>query len=1458
VEVRDSEGTRLAGDAAAFRDSAEALFEFILDPGEERAILGLAEAEADGDRGAVYFGQTVGITVERGVVHEAIVRLDPVVPEAPEILGSPGEPSYLVRWDAVGYAEGYLLRESSPEGTIDYPVAGTSRTFDPLEARGTARLTPSGARRSGRDLAAQRRTYRVQADLPFGHGVFGDSAGVDLDQWFDLPHVVEVTPADSAEGVSDLAIVRLRFDRGIDPSSVSDTLLTLRELPGGAVLPVTRIPLDPATIDLQAASPLERGAWYRVRVSTRVKDATGRPFDQDPGRAGLQAFVSDFRVETYDPLRVLEVVPADGTIGVLPETQVRITFDRPVVPATVTASTITLTDSGGVVPATVRLQEGGTVAELRPSRRLAFGLEHELRVETTVHDAARDEPLDQDPAEPGLQPFRASFRAMAQPRGPRVAASVPAPGEPHHPVQAPLTITFDRPVDPASVVLGRALLIQVNLFGTYFNLPGGLAFSADSLMGTFTPTRALDRDGVYRLVAVGGYDGILDPHGIPFDQDPLLPGFQAYPVDFRAEQNVRVSAVTPALGAEGVAWNAAVEVTFSMPVRPGSVVDTTFTLTQAGAPIAGTISVAADSLRAVLTPLAPLQSYRTYEVAVGTGVRSRRDGPFDQDWNQPGHQKFRSSFRTMPETEAPRVVSVEPADLTRDVPLDAGVRVVFSEPVRPIRVLDYYWVTRGDSLGGRVDGTITVSQDSLSAVFRPLAALDFGTDYHVHVDTWVTDPFGNRLDQDPLKPDWQKFHSVFTTEGERVPPRVTTVDPPDSAQDVALAAEIVVSFSESMDRASVGSAFQLTEEAGPSVDGVLAFFDADRRIVFTPSVPLDLDRRYRVQVDTIAADLAGNPLDQDPESPDPDPFESTFRTVGDTEAPSVVSVAPPDSAEGVSIDVDASVVMSEPIDPSSVTAGSVLLQDSLGTGVAATRQVSGDFLSVTIRPSAPLEFAALYRIVVTPDVTDTSGNSLDQEPGTPEDQPFASYFRTEQETIPPRVSAWLLDGPPPPPVTTRVRVVFTEPVDPASVDSASFRLFSASGDVAGVRTVSAEADTATLSPSTPLSYLTAYTVRVEGVRDRAGNRLDQDPAAPGEQAFTAQFETGFDNVPPFVSRSEPEDGELGVDPSDDFRLAFSEAMNTGTFSGPDPGLFLDGVPVPGQRLAQPGDSVFVFLPDPPLERGRVYEWRAGPLLADLAGNLLDQDPDVPEGQGFTAQFEVGDRPLADAGPAFCSVGPDPQTSFNATGSDDPDGAIVRAIWDWGDGTVDTLAAPEGLQAIHVYPCADDAGCDVADNDGDGVVDETGPSGCDESYRVLLIVEDDHGLRSSADTTGVSFCVFRAIASDPADGATGVDTLAVVRVDLTRAVNPSTLDESSVYIALDDAAVVPAGLTTEEGGRRILLSPAAPLLADRDYVLHVRPALRALDGEALDQDPCIAGGQELRVAFHTLPPPLSRR
>ena len=129
------------------------------------------------------------------------------------------------------------------------------------------------------------------------------------------------------------------------------------------------------------------------------------------------------------------------------------------------------------------------------------------------------------------------------------------------------------------------------------------------------------------------------------------------------------------------------------------------------------------------------------------------------------------------------------------------------------------------------------------------------------------------------------------------------------------------------------------------------------------------------------------------------------------------------------------------------------------------------------------------------------------------------------DTAPPRVTDFAPTGASEP-INTDVTATFNEPVNGSTITDSTFKLEGPGGAaVAASRGLSADNKTATLNPTADLAYSTTYTVTVvggtSGVKDVAGNGLDQDRATAGIQNKTWSFRTADPPCTPVSVTSSP-------------------------------------------------------------------------------------------------------------------------------------------------------------------------------------------------------------------------------------------------------------------------------------------------------------------------------------------------
>ncbi len=273
--------------------------------------------------------------------------------------------------------------------------------------------------------------------------------------------------------------------------------------------------------------------------------------------------------------------------------------------------------------------------------------------------------------------------------------------------------------------------------------------------------------------------------------------------------------------------------------------------------------------------------------------------------------------------------------------------------------------------------------------------------------------------------------------------------------------------------------------------------------------------------------------------------------------PTITSVIPAGNSTGVSATTAVSAVFSEVVNAATVNATTFLLVDSSNNAVSNSVTYTGS--TATLTPTTSLIPGASYTATVkggANGVKDLSGNALASD--------FIWSFNTAADTTPPSVtSVNPVAGATGVVTTTLVNVVFSEAINPATVNSSTVQLLGpGSSAVAATVTYAGASKTATLQPNSGLASLTAYTIVVSsgagGVKDLAGNAMAAN--------FTSTFTTGVAVPPPtncpcsiWTSASTPATVDSGdtnsVEVGFRFRSDFSGAITAMRFykSSDNPG-----------------------------------------------------------------------------------------------------------------------------------------------------------------------------------------------------------------------------------------------------------------------------------------------------------------
>ena len=561
-----------------------------------------------------------------------------------------------------------------------------------------------------------------------------------------------------------------------------------------------------------------------------------------------------------------------------------------------------------------------------------------------------------------------------------------------------------------------------------------------------------------------------------------------------------VISVTPAQGATGVAINATVTATFSMAMSPTSVTTSTFTVMgPGGTAVKGTVAYSGTT--ATFTPSAVLAYGTTYTATITTGASA----PGGAELIGP----YAWSFTTI--TPTPTVLSTIPANGAANVPIGQVLSATFSEAMNPTAISATTF-TLSVTGGAAVAGTVTPS--GTYATFTPNLPLLNNTSYTATITTGATSLAGISL---AASYSWQ-FTTITPT------PTVTAVVPANGAMSVPIAQVLSATFSEAMSPGTIDAAtFTVTGPGGITVPGAVAY--SGGVATFTPASNLDSSTSYVATITTGAEDLAGTGLATN--------YVWTFTTASPLLA--VVSTVPVNTATGVPQAQVLSATFNEPMNCPAFPANAFTVTGPGATPVPGTIGCSGAVATFT--PAANLVTNTVFTATITTAAQDMAGKSLASN--------YVWSFRTlPAPTLPTVISTVPTNGATSVPTNQALTATFSEAMNPATINSATFLLTATGGaSVTGVVTYVAAGSVATFTPNTNLAPSTEYTGTITtGAQDLEGNALAQNYA----WTFTTAAASVF--VPPTVISTIPANLATGVPLNQIVSATFSTAMNPATIN----------------------------------------------------------------------------------------------------------------------------------------------------------------------------------------------------------------------------------------------------------------------------------------------------------------------
>ena len=848
------------------------------------------------------------------------------------------------------------------------------------------------------------------------------------------------------------------------------------------------------------------------------------------------------------------VSPATGATDVALNTTVAATFSEPLSTGTVSGASFSLVaESGTTVTGTVTLS--GTTATFTPQANLTGNTRYTATISGTVRDAAGNAL-----ATSYVWSFTTGAEADVTP--PTVTGTSPLNGAPGVAFNTTVSATFSEPMTVATLTTTSFTVAATG------SAPVAGAVTVSGTTAAFRPAADLAPGTLYTASIT---TAARDAAGNALASNYIWTFTTGSTPDITPPT---VTATSPTNGATGVSRSTPVSATFSEDMGEASLTTASVTLapTAGGAAIAGTVAVTGTTV-ATFTPSAILAGSTQFTATITTAATDAAGNALA------GNYTWTFTTAAAPDVTPPTVIAVTPANASAGVSRSTPVSATFSEPMTNATLTPSSITLAPTAGGAAVTGSVSVSGNT--ATFTPSAILAGSTQFTATVTTAAKDAAGNALASN--------FTWTFTTVAapDVTPPTITGNTPANGATGVALNTAPTVTFSESMQNATITtSSFTLvTTSGGVAVPGSVTV--AGNTATYTPSASLAGSTQFTATVTTAVKDAAGNALVANTS------WTFTTGAAPDVTPPTVISVAPANAATGVSRTTTVSATFSEPMQNATLTTASVTLATTTGgVAIAGTVSVSGN--TATITPSATLAGSTQFTATITTAAKDVAGNAL------------ASNFTWTFTTAPaPDVTPPTITGNTPANGATGVAlntaptVTFSEPMQNATITTASFTLVTTSGGVAVPGTVSISGNTATYTPNAGLAGSTQYTATVTtAVKDVAGNSL----AANTSWSFTTTAPA--DVTPPTVTTRVPASGATAVSVGTTVSAAFSEPMQNATLTTASFTLVRTAGSQSVAGSVSVAGNTATFTPAASLAAGTQYTATVTTAARDVAGNPL--------------------------------------------------------------------------------------------------------------------------------------------------------------------------------------------------------------------------------------------------------------
>ncbi len=926
----------------------------------------------------------------------------------------------------------------------------------------------------------------------------------------------------------------------------------------------------PTTLDLSgriltiSLPGLSVGRTYYLQLNSYSVPG-GTPTIQDAsGTQSLghycQSFSTGFSPDPVGPTFITGNIPA-GSTGVPTNVHPAVGFDKPVNPATIAGLSFVSNPGAAAVPGSWSYSSDFTQYIFTPASSLSAAVNYTVGYTAVLADSG---------GHALTNPGSFSFTTGAGPdnTGPSVISITPLYNQTvsTNPI---LRFVTNKPMNPLSVT---QMYVYNQISGAY-NF-GTVTHSADFKTWNLQLSAPLDVSTQYRLNSYSMYDWAGNCC-VSFNQYFYTgPAADVTPLT--------VLSVSPPNLSTAIAVNAPVWVRFSKPIDPTQVPANAITLN--GGTVAGAITFAAgpDLTTLIFTPSANLAASTTYNLAIA-GVQDQSGNPLAAFLGS----SFQTAASATPDTTH-GTITITPTGA--NVPVNTNVVFQLNKPVDPLSINSQSVRVLDNTNGGHdVPGTVAISANLMTLTFtatNPLPSNHSICAYGSY-NAYLYDLAGNTFNNNT---------PCFTTSNtaDLTAPTVISVSPP-AVTGIGPNNPVVLTFSKPINPGTIaGNVAMYTGStlytSGYSLSG-------DSTTVYFSIGNMPYNTVFTVVAGPNITDLAGNHLAAE--------FRSSFTTAPQpvVQRPTVNAIRPSNGATGVLSSSAVTFFTSAALNMTTVNASSVHVSENgtLKTGTIAPP--AGNSQAITFTPTTPFAAGALIEIWFTSAAQDASGNAL---------YDYYAHF-----TVAPDLTGTPLTVISQGPcygncgaaTNAVVEVLFSKPVNPATVTSSSFFVsagFAPGSPINGVISFMNNNRMIRFTPNAPGFALNSYFSVYLASSIQGADGLAFAGSATSYN-FYSYVSNPANNTPPFVTGLAPTNGAGSIGTNALVSVTFSSNMDPRTLDPANVTLTGPGGSIPLSISYNASSLTMTITPQAPLPPGANVALQLNGV-SDSSGNALSPTP----------------------------------------------------------------------------------------------------------------------------------------------------------------------------------------------------------------------------------------------------------